>query len=192
MKKDKTDFLTLYRQADADCRFDLMMANFTKFPGIIKNAEVKTMYRIRSEREYLRSRSRDELGVRVQGSGMADTTSEEAMDIAAIKESFITGRLPKAMLKGVEGAEDYLEDIRTISLMHMDYELLQGIVATLEENEAKLFRMHVVEGQFFKEIGDEDGRNMETVRKRMQKLRNRLRDDMVELLEINCRKDRRK
>lgn len=52
--------------------------------------------------------------------------------------------------------------------------------------------MHVVEGQFFKEIGDEDGRNMETVRKRMQKLRNRLRDDMVELLEINCRKDRRK
>ncbi len=192
MKKDKTDFLSLYRQADADGRFDLMMANFTKFPGIIKNAEVKTMYRIRSEREYLRSRSRDELGVRVQGSGMADTTSEEAMDIATIKESFITGRLPKAMLKGVEGAEDYLEDIRTISLMHMDYELLQGIVATLEENEAKLFRMHVVEGQFFKEIGDEDGRNMETVRKRMQKLRNRLRDDMVELLEINCRKDRRK
>ena len=192
MKKDKTDFLTLYRQADADGRFDLMMANFIKFPGIIKNAEVKTMYRIRSEREYLRSRSRDELGVRVQGSGMADTTSEEAMDIATIKESFITGRLPKAMLKGVEGAEDYLEDIRTISLMHMDYELLQGIVATLEENEAKLFRMHVVEGQFFKEIGDEDGRNMETVRKRMQKLRNRLRDDMVELLEINCRKDRRK
>ena len=81
MKKDKTDFLTLYRQADADGRFDLMMANFTKFPGIIKNAEVKTMYRIRSEREYLRSRSRDELGVRVQGSGMADTTSEEAMDM---------------------------------------------------------------------------------------------------------------
>ena len=192
MKKDKTDFLTLYRHTDADGRFDLMMANFIKFPGIIKNAEVKTMYRIRSEREYLRSRSRDELGVRVQGSGMADTTSEEAMDIAAIKESFITGKLPKAMLKGVEGAEDYLEDIRTISLMHMDYELLQGIVATLEENEAKLFRMHVVEGQFFKEIGDEDGRNMETVRKRMQKLRNRLRDDMVELLEINCRKDRRK
>ncbi|MCR5205435.1 MAG: hypothetical protein K6E47_10285 [Lachnospiraceae bacterium] len=192
MKKDKTDFLTLYRQADADGRFDLMMANFTKFPGIIKNAEVKTMYRIRSEREYLRSRSRDELGVRVQGSGMADTTSEEAMDIATIKESFITGRLPKAMLKGVEGAEDYLEDIRTISLMHMDYELLQGIVATLEENEAKLFRMHVVEGQYFKEIADEEGQHPEYVRKRMQKLRNRLRDDMVELLEINCRKDRRK
>ncbi len=192
MKKGEKDFLKLYRQADAGGRFDLLMANFTKFPGIIKNAEIKTMYRIRSEREYLRRRSRDELGVRVQGSGMADTTSEEAMDITAIKESFITGRLPKAMLKGVEGAEDYLEDIRTISLMHMDYELLQGIVATLEENEAKLFRMHVVEGQFFKEIGDEDGRNMETVRKRMQKLRNRLRDDMVELLEINCRKDRRK
>ena len=115
MKKDKTAFLTLYRQADADGRFDLMMANLTKFPGIIKNAEVKTMYRIRSEREYLRSRSRGELGVRVQGSGMADTTSEEAMDIATIKESFITGRLPKAMLKGVEGAEDYLVDIRTIS-----------------------------------------------------------------------------
>ncbi len=192
MKKGEKDFLKLYRQADAGGRFDLLMANFTKFPGIIKNAEIKTMYRIRSEREYLRSRSRDELGVRVQGSGMADTTSEEAMDITAIKESFITGRLPKAMLKGVEGAEDYLEDIRTISLMRMDYELLQGLVETLEEREAKLFRLHVIEGQYYKEIADEEGQNPEYVRKRMQKLRDRLSDDMVALLGINCRKDRRK
>lgn len=190
MKKNGTDLLKLYRQTDADGRFSLMMANYTNFPGIIKNAEIKTLYRIRSEREYLRSRSRDELGVRVQGSGLADITADEAMDISAIKDSFSTGRLPVALLKGIEGAEEYMEDIRTISLMHMDYELLQGLVEALEEREARLFRMHVVEGQFYKEIGDEEGQNSESVRKRMQKLRNSLRDEIVELLEINCRNGR--
>jgi hypothetical protein len=43
-----------------------------------------------SEREYLRSRSRDELGVRVQESGFADITADEAMDISAIKDSFFS------------------------------------------------------------------------------------------------------
>ncbi len=192
MSAGGTDFLKLYRQTDADGRFSLMMANYSSFPAIIKNAEIKTLYRIRSEREYARSRSKGELGVRVQGSGMADITADEAMDIAAIKDSFVTGRLPAALLKGIEGAEDYLEEIRTIYLMHIDYELLQGIVETLEEREAKLFRQHVVDGLYYKEIGDEDGRNPESVRKRMKKLHDRLRDEIIELLEINCRKDRRK
>lgn len=74
----------------------------------------------------------------------------------------------------------------------MHFELLQGFVETLEDREARLFRMHVVEGQFYKEIGDEEGQNSESVRKRMQKLRNRLRDEIVELLDINCRKGSRK
>ena len=74
--------------------------------------------------------------------------------------------------------------------MHMDYELLQGLVESLVDREARLFRMHVVEWQFYKEIGDEEGQNTESVRKRMQKLRNRLRDEIVELLEINCRNGR--
>ena len=192
MSVSGTDFLKLYRQTDADGRFSLMMANYSSFPAIIKNAEVKTLYRIRSEREYARSRSKGELGVRVQGAGMADITADEAMDITAIKDSFLTGRLPAALLKGVEGAEDYLEEIRTIYLMHIDYDLLHGLVETLDEREAKLFRMHVVEGQFYKEIGDEEGQNSESVRKRMQKLRNWLRDEIVDLLEINCRKGKRK
>ena len=192
MSVSGTDFLKLYRQTDADGRFSLMMANYSSFPAIIKNAEVKTLYRIRSEREYARSRSKGELGVRVQGAGMADITADEAMDITAIKDSFLTGRLPAALLKGVEGAEDYLEEIRTIYLMHIDYDLLHGLVETLDEREAKLFRMHVVDGLYYKEIGDEYGHNAESVRKRMQRLRSRLRDEIIELLEINCRKDGKK
>ena len=189
MSVSGTDFLKKYRRTDADGRFSLMMANYNAFPGLIKNAEIKTLYRIRSEREYARSRSKGELGVRVQGGSMADITADEAIDITAIKDSFLTGRLPRGLLKGIEGAEDYLEEIRTIYLMHMDYELLQGLVETLGEREARLFRMHVVDGLYYKAIGDEDGQNSESVRKRMQKLRNRLRDEIVELLEINCRKE---
>ena len=188
MSASGTDFIKLYRETDADGRFNLMMANFSSFPAIIKNSENKTLYRIRSEREYARSRSRGELGVRVQGSGLADITADEAMDIATIKDSFLTGRLPAALLKGIVGAADYLEEIRTIYQMRIDYELLQGAVETLEDREAKLFQMHVVDGLYYKEIGDKDGQNAESVRKRMQKLRNRLRDETVGLLELNCRK----
>ena len=124
--------------------------------------------------------------MRVQKSGLADITADEAMDIAAIKESFLTGRLPAALLKGIEGGMDYLEEIRTIYLMRIDYELFQGAVETLEDRDAKLFQMHVVDGLYYKEIGDKDGQNAESVRKRMQKLRNRLRDETVSLLELNC------
>ncbi len=186
MKKSGKDFLELYRQTDADGRFSLMMTNYNAFPGIIKNAEIKILYRLKSEREYARSRSKGELGVRVQGSSMVDITADEAMDIVAIKDSFRTGRFPAALLKGVEGAEDYLEVIRTIYRMHMDYELLQGLVESLEERDAGLFRMHVVDGLYYKEIGDKEGQNAESIRKRMQKLRNWLRDEIVDLLEINC------
>ncbi len=189
MSVSGTDFIKIYRQTNADGRFSLMMTNYNAFPGIIKNAEIKTLYRIQSEREYARSNSKEELGVRVQGFGMADITADEAIDITAIKDSFLTGRLPAAILKGVEGAEDYIETIRTIYRMHMDYELLKGVVETLEDREARLFRMHVIDGLYYKEIGDEEGQNAESVRKRMQKLRNRLRGEIVELLEINCRNE---
>ena len=124
--------------------------------------------------------------MRVQKSGLADITADEAMDIAAIKDSFLTGRLSAALLKGIEGGMDYLEEIRTIYLMRIDYELFQGAVETLEDRDAKLFQMHVVDGLYYKEIGDKDGQNAESVRKRMQKLRNRLRDETVSLLELNC------
>lgn len=78
-KAKDTDLLKSYRVADSEERFSILMDNYAVFPKVIRKAQKKTEYKIKAEREYLRSHSRGELGVRVQTSKKSDTTAEEAI-----------------------------------------------------------------------------------------------------------------
>lgn len=75
---EETDILRSYRSNDAEGRLAIMLNNYAVFPKIIRKAEKKIQYKIKSEKEYLRSHARCELGVRVQTSGTSDPTFNEA------------------------------------------------------------------------------------------------------------------
>ena len=128
-------FLGQYRGADSDGRLDIMMDNFATFPKLIRKLEKKIQYKIKAEREYQRSHSRGELGVRVQSSKLSDTTAEEAIANVTLEEAFATGKVDKGLLKGIDNAAEYEADIRIINVMRMDFELLEEIIEDLERGE---------------------------------------------------------
>lgn len=184
---EETDILRSYRSNDAEGRLSIMLNNYAGFPKIIRIAEKKIQYKIKSEKEYLRSHARGELGVRVQTSGTSDPTFNEASTNIMIEEAFKTGEVDKGLLKGIKDASVYEEEIRLVSIMRMDFELLEEIIEDLDESDSKIMKQYLVEGRLFKEIADEEGRTYEAIKKRMERIRAEIREEILECLEMNCR-----
>ena len=180
------DILQHYRTSDAEGRLSLMLSNYAVFPKAIRRAEKKIQYKIKSEQEYLRSHSRGELGVRVQTSGTSDPTFNEAATNIMIEQAFETGEVDKGLLKEVAEATKYKEDIRIISIMKMDYELLEEIIEDLDENDMRVMKQHLLQGKLLREIADDEDRTYEAIKKRVERIRADIREEIIECLEMNC------
>ena len=187
IKAKEKDYLTAYRSLNAEGRLNLMINNYSTFPKIIRKMEVKTRYRIKSEKEYMRSHLRGELGVRVQSSKLSDPTFEEASTNIMLDKSMETGEAEGGLLNGIENAERYEADIRIISIMRMDYELLSEIVEDLDEDESCWMKDFLTKRKLLKEIASERGLSYETIKRRAYELRNDIREEIIECLEMNCR-----
>ena len=164
-----------------------MLNNYAVFPKIIRKAEKKIQYKIKSEKEYLRSHARGELGVRVQTSGTSDPTFNEAATNIMIEDAFKTGEVDKGLIKGIKDASLYEDEIRLVSIMRMDFELLEEIIEDLDESDSKIMKQYLLEGRLFKEIADDEGRTYEAIKKRMERIRAEIREEILECLEMNCR-----
>ena len=187
IKAKEKDYLTAYRSLNAEGRLNLMITNYNTFPKITRKMEVKTRYRIKSEKEYMRSHLRGELGVRVQSSKLSDPTFEEASTNIMLDKAMETGEAEGGLLNGIENAERYEADIRIISIMRMDYELLSEIVEDLDEDESCWMKDFLTKRKLLKEIASERGLSYETIKRRAYELRNDIREEIIECLEMNCR-----
>lgn len=187
IKAKEKDFLTTYRASDAEGRLNLMINNYSAFPKIIRKMEVKTRYRIKCEKEYVRSRSRGELGVRVQTSKLSDPTFDEATTNIMIDEALKTGEAEGGILNGIENAEQYEADIRIISIMKMDFELLAEIVEDLDDDDSCWMKEFLTKRKMLKEIANERGVSYDTLKRRAYELRCNIREEIIECLELNCR-----
>ena len=183
--KDK-DFMQAYRSSDAEGRLKIMMDNYHVFPKIIRKMEKKTQYRIKCEKDYLRSSHRGELGVRVQTSKMSDPTFEEASTNIMIETALKIGKDEDGLLKGIENAAEYEEDIQILSVMRMDYELLEEIIDDLEDDDSKWVKEYLNGEKLLKEIAAELGKTYIAMKKRVAKVKEEIRADMLECLEMNC------
>ena len=183
--KDK-DFIKTYRTLCAEERLNLMFDNYNEFPKIIRKMEVKTKYCIKSDKEYARSRSRGELGVRVQGSGTSDPTFDEASTNIMIDEAFEKGKADRGILSDLENAGKYEADIRIIGIMRMDYELLTEIIEGLGDD-VSWMKEYLTKKKMLKEIASDRGISYETIKHRAYELRCDIREEIVECLEMNCR-----
>lgn len=71
--------------------------------------------------------------------------------------------------------------------MRLDYELLTEIIDDLREKDSRVIKQYLVEGKLFKEIADSEGRTYDAIKKRIEKIRAEIRDQMLDCLEMNCR-----
>lgn len=74
---------------------------------VIRKLEKNTQFKIKAEREYLRSHNRGELGVRVQMSNISSPTEDEAIANIEIEEAFKNGEIDSSILKGIDNDAQY-------------------------------------------------------------------------------------
>ena len=181
------EILSAYRKADPSGRLRIMMDNYSIFPKVIRKVEKKTLYMIRMEQESRRNNSFEELGVRVKTSFISDPTFKEAVADLTIEEALRSGKFDKGMLNGIEDAKRYEEDIRTISVMNMDFELLTEIIEGLEDDDSKIMKERLIEHMTVKDIAASEGRSYETIKKRLEIIRLQIKEEIIECLEMSCR-----
>ena len=100
-----------------------------------------------------------------------------ACTIYILAPAFKTGEVDKGLLKGIIDASVYEEDIRLVSVMRMDFELLEEIIEELDESDSKIMKQYLLEGRLFKEIADDEGRTYEAIKKRMERIRAEIREE---------------
>ena len=181
------NILENYKVANPEERFEIMFAHYSFFPKVIRKLEKKTQFKIKAEREYLSSHNRGVLGVRVQTSNISSPTEDEAIANIEIEEAFKTGEIDSSLLKGIDNATQYEEDIRITRLMRMDYELLEEMIEDLEDEETKIIKEYLVNKRFLNEIAVEFGMSYETVKRKIRIIKEDLLEEIIECLEMNCR-----
>ena len=187
VKTNDNAFLQNYSEADPEGRLRIMMGNYAVFPKLIRRAEKKVFYKITVERAYMKSHNSVELGIRVQTSWLPDPTADEALDRVTLEDAIRTGKYDHSLVRGLDNADEYAAAIRTINAMRMDYDLLSEIIEDLREKDSRVIKQYLVEGKLFKEIADSEGRTYDAIKKRIEKIRAEIRDQIIDCLEMNCR-----
>ena len=186
LKIRDTDLLNSYKKAPAEKRLSIMLEYYPVFPGMLRKIEKKTEYKIKSEQERMRSRSRGELGVRVQTSTVSDTTANEAVANVTLEEAFKTGEVSKGLLKGIENAPEYEETIRMVSIMKMDFELLEDILSGFGREDSIIIKKHLSEGKSYRVIAEEEECSTDSVRRKFTRIREEISEEIIDCLRINC------
>ncbi|MBP3783489.1 MAG: hypothetical protein J6I68_09600 [Butyrivibrio sp.] len=186
LKIRDTDLLNSYKKAPAEKRLSIMLEYYPVFPGMLRKIEKKTEYKIKSEQERMRSRSRGELGVRVQTSTVSDTTANEAVANVALEEAFKTGEVSKGLLKGIENAPEFEETIRMVSIMKMDFELLEDILSGFGREDSIIIKKHLSEGKSYRVIAEEEECSTDSVRRKFTRIREEISEEIIDCLRINC------
>lgn len=186
LKIRDTDLLNSYKKAPAEKRLSIMLEYYPVFPGMLRKIEKKTEYKIKSEQERMRSRSRGELGVRVQTSNVSDTTANEAVANVTLEEAFKTGEISKGLLKGIENAPEFEETIRMVSIMKMDFELLEDILSGFGREDSIIIKKHLSEGKSYRVIAEEEDCSTDSVRRKFTRIREEISEEIIDCLRINC------
>lgn len=126
----------------------------------------------------------------VQTSSISSPTEDEAIDNVMLEEAFKTGEVSNGQLKGVDNAEKYERQIRIISIMKMDYELLEEMVEDLEELDCQILKASLVKNMYIKEIAAETGMSYDFTKRRLKALREEISLEVIDCIEMNCEEDK--
>ncbi len=187
LKIRETDLLNSYMKANAQKRLSLMLEYYREFPGMLNSIESETKYFIQSEQQRIRSKRRADLDIRVQTSNISNPTADEAMNNATIDEAFITGEIDMALLKDMQKASDYVETIRMVSIMKMDYQLLNDIISGYIDEDSVIIQKHLAEGKSYNAIAIEKKCSSDKIKRRFTRIREEITEKMVKCIQMNCR-----
>ena len=164
-----------------------MLQNYSAVPKKIEFFEIKIRNDIKNEQEYSRGQRRGETGARVDSSKISDPTADEAVANLTLEEAFQTGVVHHSVLYGVENASKYEADIKTVSVLKSDYELLSMIVDNLDESDSRIVRLRFVEKKTLNVIGEELEVHEDTVRRRLKGILDEIDCEILDSFELSSK-----
>ena len=179
----ENNIIDMYGKANVAGRLKIIWDNYAKIPKELMKAEKIIIYKIKAEREYIRSHNRENLSTRVQTSVISNPTESEALDNILLEEAFITGRIDAKFVENIEEIDGYREDIRRINNMRMDYELFTVLIETLEEKEVRIIKPFLLHEKSGYELADQENITYAAVRKRIEKVKRIIYGEMIECME---------
>ena len=96
-------------------------------------------------------------------------------------------KVNRSVLKGIENASKYEADIKTVSVLKSDYQLLSLIVDNLDESDGELLRLRYTEKKTLSVIGEEFDVHEDTIRKRLKILLNEIDGEILGSFEVSSK-----
>ena len=127
--------------------------------------------------------------MRVQTSKISSPTEDEAIANVMLDEAMKTGEVTDGLLKGIDDAKTYAKEIRIISIMKMDYELLEEFVEDLDDLDCQMMKAFLIKKMYIKEIAAETGMSYDYTKRRLKTLREEITLEVVDCIEMNCGED---
>lgn len=180
----KTSIIKIYTKADAAQKVDIICKNYTNFMGIVDGYTEGLLYMIESEKANNRKKSKGDLGIRIQTSGMhSDTTADTAIGNVITREAIITCDFSGNVLEGVEREEEFLQDAYTLRSMRNDFELFNRQLSILGRNELRMFRDYLTGEKNICDIAEEEGIQYESAAQKVRRAKVKIKLQMICFME---------
>lgn len=164
----KVSIVEAYADASIEKKIRIILDNFDGFERLVDGYERCLTIQIRNEREYNRKKDQADLGVKVQTSGLSDTTARIAIENVMIEEAIKKGDIEDA-LKGAEEIERHRKEIITLRNMRDDYVLVSTQVQLLSGDELDMFNCYLEKRTGLMDMAEERGLSYNAIQKRLMK-----------------------
>ena len=179
----EANFIEEYKKADAAEKVEIICKNYPNFIGIIDGQTEGLCYMILNERLFHHGNSQNELGVRVQTSGLNnDVTANAAINNVVTKQAVIDCDFSGGVLEGLESKKEYEERAIALRRMRMDYELFRGQLGSLPLNDSRIFLGYLSGNKSLEEIASEEHITYNCLAKRIRKIKFKIKVQMVEFI----------
>lgn len=178
----RVNMIEEYADASIEKKVEIILDNYEGFCALVDGYEKCLSIQIRTEREYNRKGSSGDLGIRVQTSGLSDTTARIAIENVSIQEAIKSGDYESA-LKGADNIEKHKKEIRTLINMRDDYIIVSNQIHVLQGKELRLFKVFLSGEKELQELATEEGMCYNAIWKKIRKSRNAVTAHSLSFLE---------
>ena len=171
-----------YATADIKRRIEIILDNYPNFLEIMDGYEESLKFLIINDRKVSRRKGREDLGVRIQKSGISDTTADAAIERVMLSEAIRSGNMEEE-LKDMECPEQYQREAEVIREMRDDYSLVRSQIKTLPWTEYKVLDSYLNGSHDLLKLMDETESTYDGVKNRLKRARNHIRQSTAFYLE---------
>lgn len=187
VKVSDRELMDEYRNSDPEARVIMMLDNYKGYGKMLVKLEKKITYRIKTEKERMRSKMLEMQTERVQTSGTSNPTESESIFNVMLSGAFETGEIQSGILSGIEDSVQFETDIRIISVMKKEFVLLEDMIELLDEDDCRFFHEYTCRNTSIKEMLTPDSKTQSytAAKRRMTRIKDDLISDMLDCIEEN-------